>query len=214
MIISTSAAANALGYLVLTLSTTTTTIIKTHQQPPSSASPQPIPILEIVKVYGKLAGSGCYGKQAPSGSSCQIQLDKKMLLSRDEFAMKLNNDMDFQWPLKPYGIEKSLSKTAVMNKGAETRIFMDELESRRLYNPRDPTGPLPTSLRPALNKQLQKEGILDSRAIDVTYEALTDYNNNNNNNAGENRNSDSGDDFIDYYDFLKMIGTNSISWPK
>ena len=33
-----------------------------------------VPIIEVVKVYGKLAGSECYGKQAPKGSSCQINL--------------------------------------------------------------------------------------------------------------------------------------------
>ena len=238
--ISTTATAHALG-LVFALSTGTITsptaasiqsqTIIIQQQQQQITSPQevaavlvgeggPIPILEIVKVYGKLAGSECYGKPSPSGSSCQIQLkdiqQTVSTLSRNEFSLKLNsNDYVFQWPLKPYGIEKSLSKTATMNKGAETRVFMEELEDRGLYNPRNPTGPLPTSLRPALNKVLQKEGILDSRAIDITYNAFTAAANTNTNAITNSKeDGDNNGEYVDYYTFLKMIGTDSISWPK
>jgi len=31
-----------------------------------------IPVVEVVKVFGKLAGSECYGRKSPPGSSCQI----------------------------------------------------------------------------------------------------------------------------------------------
>ena len=120
----------------------------------------PLPVVEVVKVYGRLAGPTCYGMTAPPASSCQIQrqdlLQKLNLLdddgnaetarsiqSRKEWGITLEQ-LDFQWPLKPYGVDKSLSKTAVMNKGAETRVFMDELEARGLYDRRNPTGPLPT----------------------------------------------------------------------
>jgi hypothetical protein len=34
-------------------------------------------------------------------------------------------------PLKPFGVERSNEKTVAMNKGAETRVFMEELERRR-----------------------------------------------------------------------------------
>ncbi|MGK3743338.1 MAG: hypothetical protein ACI90V_010194 [Bacillariaceae sp.] len=243
--VSMTATAHALG-LVFALSTgitSPTTTSTTTTQSPTRIVQQiqnqnlnlneavgggggPIPILEIVKVFGKLAGSECYGKKAPSGSSCQIQLNDIQqtvsTLSRNEFELKLqnSNDYEFQWPLKPYGIDKSLSKTATMNKGAETRVFMDELEYRGLYNPRNPTGPLPTSLRPALNKELQNEGILDPRAIDITYNAFKTTNANTNNNKkddgdnnGDNNNNNNGE-YVDYYNFLKMIGTDSISWPK
>jgi hypothetical protein len=242
--ISTTATAHAIGLVfalstgTITSPTTTSTQLPTiiiQQQQNKITSPQeaavvggggsPIPILEIVKVYGKLAGSECYGKQSPSGSSCQIQLkdiqQTVSALSRNEFALKLNsNDYEFQWPLKPYGIDKSLSKTATMNKGAETRVFMEELEYRGLYNPRNPTGPLPTSLRPSLNKALQNEGILDSRAIDITYNAFTTNTNTITNNKddgdnnGDNNNNNNNGEYVDYYNFLKMIGTDSISWPK
>ncbi|OEU17051.1 hypothetical protein FRACYDRAFT_239654 [Fragilariopsis cylindrus CCMP1102] len=244
--ISATATAHALG-LVFALSTDTITsptaasiqsqTIIIQQQQKQATSPQeaaaaavggggsggPIPILEIVKVYGKLAGSECYGKPSPSGSSCQIQLkdiqQTVSTLSRNEFSVKLNsNEYVFQWPLKPYGLEKSLSKTATMNKGAETRVFMEELEDRGLYNPRNPTGPLPTSLRPALNKALQKEGILDSRAIDITYNAFTAEANTNTDSNTVTNSKEDGDnnngEYVDYYTFLKMIGTESISWPK
>ena len=94
-----------------------------------------------------------------------------------------------------------------MNKGAETYLFMSELESRKLYDPRNPASPLPTSLRPALNKQLQNEGILDDRAIELAYRGLL---------AGSDRTAseEAGAEFMDYYDFLKEIGPNAISWPK
>lgn len=191
-----------------------------------------IPVLEVLKVYGKLAGPDCYGKKAPQGSSCQIRLqdleqtflsldtnesngattaNKRTIVSREEFESKLER-IEFQWPLKPYGInEKTLTKTSVMNKGAETRVFMEELESRALYDSRNPTGPLPTSLRPVLNRHLQSEGILDARAIDLAYEALFGGSGDDNGRGllmGEETK------FIDYYDFLKLIGPNSISWPK
>ena len=48
-----------------------------------------------------------------------------------------------------------------------------------------------------MNRKLQTEG-----AIDLTYEAFS-------------RGVDVGEDeYIGYYDFLKIIGPNSISWPK
>lgn len=215
----------ALGIVFALMSPATTSQLP----PPETSLPQynnNVPVLEVVKVYGKLAGPECYGKQAPKGSSCQIQLNDlqqtlssssvssetdDFVISRDEFAAKLEK-MEFRWPLKPFGINgsASLAKTAVMNKGAETRVFMEELEARRLYDPRNPTGPLPTSLRPALNRQLQTEGILDKRAIDRTYEAFV--------GDGSPRAAMYGGDetaqFIDYYEFLKLFGPNSISWPK
>ena len=194
--------------------------------PEISSLPKPnddnnVPVLEVVKVYGKLAGPECYGKQSPKGSSCQINLNDltqnlfsspSTALSKDDFA-KMLEQMEFQWPLKPFGVDASasLSKTAVMNKGAETRVFMEELERRGLYDARNPMGPLPTSLRPTLNQQLQSEGILDNRAIDRTYETLI---------VGEGSRSellradDATTKFLDYYDFLKLFGPSSITWPK
>ena len=194
-----------------------------------------VPIIEVVKVYGKLAGSECYGKQAPKGSSCQINLkDLEQRLSgadasdtaasapsKQVFETKLKT-MEFLWPLKPFGVDKSpsLVKTAVMNKGAETMVFMQELEARGLYDPRNPTGPLPTSLRPSLNKALQAEGIIDQRAIDRTYEVL--FGVSDGRQAGiflegaitGQGNGPLTDGFLDYYDFLKLFGPNSITWPK
>jgi len=201
--------------------------------PGSSNINSNIPVLEVVKVYGKLAGSDCYGKRAPNGASCQIQLkDLKQrllssstttttpseididnidpasslrILSKENFQAGMEM-MEFRWPLKPFGVDgsPSLAKTAVMNKGAETRVFMEELEARRLYDPRNPAGPLPTSLRPALNQKLQAEGILDQRAIDGAYEAL----------FGERSHLGGGSEYLDYYEFLKLFGPNSITWPR
>ena len=213
--------------------------VATGIQPLDTSTPYPtnhssdnIPILEVVKIYGKLAGPECYGKQAPNHSSCQINLntlnqrlsnghDTSATPSKEVFEQQLNT-MEFLWPLKPFGVDKSpsLSKTAVMNKGAETIVFMQELEARKLYDPRNPTGPLPTSLRPNLNKALQIEGIVDPRAIDRTYQVLYGESITSTSQEGilsEGTSSSSGpfaDGFLDYYDFLKLFGPNSITWPK
>jgi len=127
------------------------------------------------------------------------------------------DQLEFQWPLKPYGVDQSpsLAKTAVMNKGAETRVFMEELEKRGLYNPRNPTGPLPTSQRPALNKILQKEG-LDVSAVSLVFDGFTAGN-----DQGRELTADQvvekifqGRDHVDYYEFLRVIGTDAITWPN
>lgn len=190
--------------------------------PPSAESPSAsgVPVLEVIKVYGKIAGPECYGKVAPEGSSCQItvkdvewvfHLDKKAetsTMTLEEFQIELDK-ADFQWPLKPYGIEKSLSKTATMNKGAETRVFMEQLEGRGLYDKRNPTGPLPTSLRPQLNSILQHEGT-DPRTVERLFGALGG-------SGGELKLAKLREKFsskaIDYYDFIELIGKETISWP-
>ena len=79
----------------------------------------------------------------------------------------------FRWPLKPWGTanSKSNAKTAMMNKSAETAVYMLELEKRGLYDPRNPAGPLPTSLRPQLNAQVGGEPI-DARAGRAVFRAL------------------------------------------
>lgn len=182
--------------------------------------PTPVPVLEVIKVYGHLASSDCFGSKAPSGSSCQLPLgylteelglSKSSSISQEEFD-KVVKETKFQWPLKPYGIDKSLTKTATMNKGAETRVFMDELERRGLFDRRNPTGPLPTSLRPKLNQQLEKES-LDSSVVSQVYAAL---------NGGKQgdltverlQETFGGQDALDYYAFLDLLEKESIIWPQ
>mmetsp|Transcript_23437 Transcript_23437/g.44579 ORF Transcript_23437/g.44579 Transcript_23437/m.44579 type:complete len:213 (-) Transcript_23437:68-706(-) len=170
-----------------------------------------VPILEVIKVYGKMAGPACFGKMSPNGSSCQVTRDEfdsiiGSSLSKEQLATTIMR-LEFQWPLKPYGVEKSEFKTAIMNKGAETRLYMEELEQRGLYDRRNPTGPLPTSLRPNLNRILQQEGVSQD-AIDLFYDRL----------AGGGGAVVAGDALfqgrqaIDYYDFLEFLGKNSITW--
>jgi hypothetical protein len=180
---------------------------------PPSSSEVVVPILEVVKLYGKLAGPTCFGKTAPKGSSCQItrqdfdRVFPETHVSKENLQVQMEQ-LNFQWPLKPYGVEKSESQTAVMNKGAETSVYMDELEQRSLFDKRNPTGPLPTSLRPDLNRLLQEEGI-SRAAIDLLYERLS---------ATKDFPQSSaealfrGQDAIDWYDFLDVLGKNSISW--
>jgi hypothetical protein len=198
------------GLLAATVATTTIS--------DSSSPPATVPVLEVIKVYGKMAGDECYGTTAPKGSCCQITLseverkfhldDGNPVLTLDEF----QNDLDaaeFKWPLKPYGVDKSLSKTATMNKGAETRVFMKQLEERGLYDKRNPAGPLPTSLRPQLNAILQREGV-DRRTTERVFGVLGGT-------GGELSTKKLREKFsaraVDYYDFIDMIGKEMITWP-
>jgi len=152
-------------------------------------------------------------------------------LDRDQFGDRLTH-LPFRWPLKPYGIDKSLDKTALMNKGAETALYMQQLEQAGLYDPRNPTGPLPTSLRPKLNAILQQEGLqqatvdriydliategADSSRKVVTIQSVTDHwfvgaSNDKNQNDGD-RIVSNNDATLDYYDFVKLLGAETISW--
>ncbi|CAB9520682.1 expressed unknown protein [Seminavis robusta] len=189
---------------------------------PIPSTPVEIPVLEVVKVYGRIAGPECYGMKAPSGSSCQVQLsdfkralgllDQGKYVQRDEFATRLDG-LEFQWPLKPYGVDKSLSKTAVMNKGAETRVYMEELEGRGLYDRRNPTGPLPSSLRPAMNRAIQAEG-LDKRAVDLVFRSFSSGSRDGTLSTEQIDRIFQGRDEMDYYDYLKIVGTDSVRWPN
>jgi len=192
-------------------------VVTSLSNPPPST---PVPVLEVIKVYGHLATSDCFGSKAPPGSSCQLPLgyleeelglSKASSISQEDFG-RVMKGTKFQWPLKPHGIDKSLTKTATMNKGAETKVYMDELERRGLYDRRNPTGPLPTSLRPKLNQQLGNEDI-DPVVVDRAFAAL---------NGGQQgdltaerlQETFRGEDALDYYSFLDLIGKESIVWPQ
>lgn len=202
---------------------------------PPATTPTTVPALQIIVAYGKLAGRTCYGSTSPPGSSCQLPLSdlehelgldpssssSSSGLTRGEFKTRLNN-LPFQWPLKPYGRDslKKLSKTAVVNKGAETAIYMDELERRGLYDRRNPTGPLPTNLRPEMNKVLEKEG-LGEDAVDVVFDALVGDAGSSASAGGEKivtreelKRVFGERDAIDYYGFLELVGNNNINWPR
>ena len=156
------------------------------------------------------------------------------LISRQEFTRRLNDDWVFQWPLKPYGVtdQSSLAKTAVVNKGAETRLYMNLLEQHGLYDRRNPAGPLPTSLRPQLNALLQKEGVSAEAAYQIYSLAFCSRSGRAslvgqdedsscpvdlstifvNNQANDDNGTTPSVEALDYYDFVKMLGEKSISW--
>lgn len=178
-----------------------------------------VPVVDVIKVYGSLATPECYGSKAPAGSSCQVSIQKleeelgllsSSSISQQDFVSALDN-LDFQWPLKPYGLnDDSLRKTATMNKGAETRVYMEELERRGLYDRRNPTGPLPTSLRPKLNKVIQSEP-LEASVSQRVFEALGgDSTKTLTKQALENRVGET----MDYYSFIDLIGKQAIEWPN
>jgi hypothetical protein len=96
-----------------------------------------------------------------------------------------------------------------MNKGAETRVFMDQLEERGLYDKRNPTGPLPTSLRPQLNRVLQEEGIVDPRTSDRVFQTLGGKDGKLAAEAVEQM----FENRMDFYGFLDLLGKDSITWP-
>merc|ERR1712071_555778 len=111
---------------------------------------------------------------------------------------------------------------------------MDQLERRGLYDRRNPSGPLPTSLRPQLNDELMREG-LNIDALNVVFDALV-KNQSNDSSDGErekdmltkkdleriyekNQNDGNGigdvnDKALDYYGFINLIGAEKINWPN
>ena len=162
----------------------------------------PVPVMDVLQVYGRLAGPECFGKTVPAaaGASCQLtaaRIRETTGVSETEFETRLAA-LPFRWPLKPYGTAASPSnaKTVAINKNAETAVYMRELEQRRLYNRNDPTGPLPTSLRPALDAQLSREPI-SPEASKLAFRALR------------------GDaPTLDWFSFLERIGAEQVVWPR
>ena len=170
--------------LACALSTAPVSVMGPHSSTVASdaapaAAKAEVPVTDLVQVFGRLAGDECFGATAPPGSSCQLSIGRALQilgldvsdggqasLSEDEFVALLQK-RHFRWPLKPWGTAnspKSNAKTAVMNKCAETAVFMSELTRNGLYDPRNPAGPLPTSMRPQLNARLEAEEIRETSA--------------------------------------------------
>ena len=212
------------------------TILLADQQSTTTATTGPIDILDVIQVYGKLAGPACYGKVAPKGSSCQITRDdltrklfgeqqqqQQQFLDLPAFQQRIQL-LPFAWPLKPFGVDdpSNLAKTAVMNKSVETRLYMQLLQKEGLYDPRNPAGPLPSSLRPQLNallqQQQQQEGLKSSTVIERVYRMLLSS---DRSTTGRELSKDQldrfftetvGRDTLDYYDFLRLLGPNTVSY--
>ena len=70
-------------------------------------------------------------------------------------------------------------------------------EQRRLYDAHDPTGPLPTSLRPALDAQLSREPI-SPEAARLAFRALRD----------------DAPAPLDWFSFLERVGAEQVVWPR
>ena len=161
----------------------------------------PVPVLDVLQVYGRLAGPECFGKTVPpsAGASCQLTAERiRETIGDSEAGFEARiAEMPFRWPLKPYGTAASPSnfKTVAINKNAETAVYMSELEQRRLYNRNDPTGPLPTSLRPVLDAQLSREPI-SPEASKLAFRALRDA------------------PTLDWFSFLERIGAEQVVWPR
>jgi hypothetical protein len=94
----------------------------------------PVPVMDVLQVYGRLAGPECFGKTVPAaaGASCQLTADRIRETIGDAneagFEARLAA-LPFRWPLKPYGTAASPSnvKTVAINKNAETAVYMREL---------------------------------------------------------------------------------------
>ena len=103
-----------------------------------------------------------------------------------------------------------------MNKSAETAIFMAELEKRGLYDPRNPAGPLPTSLRPLLNQKVGGDGV-DPRVARAAYRALSGGESGPLSvarldatlRAADGREEGGGAPALDYYSFQGLMGRNA-----
>ena len=68
-------------------------------------------------------------------------------------------------------------------------------EQRRLYDSHDPTGPLPTSLRPALDAQLSRE-LISPEASKLAFRALR------------------GAPTLDWFSFLERVAAGEVVWPR
>ena len=93
----------------------------------------PVPVMDVLQVYGRLAGPECFGKTVPAaaGASCQLTAERIRETIGDTeavFEARLAA-LPFRWPLKPYGTAASPSnvKTVAINKNAETAVYMREL---------------------------------------------------------------------------------------
>ena len=95
----------------------------------------PVPVMDVLQVYGRLAGPECFGKTVPAaaGASCQLTAERIRetigdVTSEAGFEARLAA-LPFRWPLKPYGTAASPSnvKTVAINKNAETAVYMREL---------------------------------------------------------------------------------------
>jgi hypothetical protein len=93
----------------------------------------PVPVMDVLQVYGRLAGPECFGKTVPpsAGASCQLTAERIRETIGDSeagFEARLAA-LPFRWPLKPYGTAASPSnvKTVAINKNAETAVYMREL---------------------------------------------------------------------------------------
>lgn len=187
-------------------------------------------IVQVIQVYGRLASRDCYGLLAPVGSSCQLTrwglysklrlVDRDSGINRDEFE-RVVQEQSFGWPLKPFGVagSSSVTKTATMNKGVETRIYNQLLERYQLYNPHNPASPLPTSLRPQLDDILQSQDV-DAYTIDAIYDRLV-RSDTTTSAAGASRTLTreqldqllfSKQDALDFYEFVDLLGVDNISW--
>ena len=95
----------------------------------------PVPVMDVLQVYGRLAGPECFGKTVPpsAGASCQLTAERIRETIGDvknEAGFEARLDaLPFRWPLKPYGTAASPSnaKTVAINKNAETAVYMREL---------------------------------------------------------------------------------------
>ena len=94
----------------------------------------PVPVMDVLQVYGRLAGPECFGKTVPAraGASCQLTAARIRETidntNEAEFEARLAA-LPFRWPLKPFGTAASPSnvKTVAINKNAETAVYMREL---------------------------------------------------------------------------------------
>lgn len=179
----------------------------------------PVPAVEMVKVYGKLAGPECFGRIVPAsvGASCQLPLSRlaaELELEDgpvDEAAFESRLDsLSFRWPLKPYGTAGSDSnvRTVGLNKNAETALYMGELETRGLYDKHNPSTPLPTSLRPTLNAALQREKV-PPEAASLAFRSLS--------GGARTLSADGlarlGPEPLDYFSFIDLVGKMNMVWP-
>mmetsp|Transcript_26435 Transcript_26435/g.36906 ORF Transcript_26435/g.36906 Transcript_26435/m.36906 type:complete len:243 (-) Transcript_26435:236-964(-) len=152
-------------------STAALTLIKKN----AAAADLSVTKYDTVSLFGRIATSSCYGKIA-NRATCQIDGENLMgrllkgssSISKEQLKENIR-DLQFEWPLKPYGQEKENKvKTVILNKPAELSEWKEAARRKNLGDPFY----LNASGREKLNKAISTEELTDD-AVDALFKILS-----------------------------------------
>lgn len=181
-----------------------------------------VEVLDVLNLYGRLAGSGCFGRTAPAGLSCQLGMEDfdrvvfrgAAAVDEGSFTAALRATAP-RWPLRP---AVPPQQTALASRLAELRVLKDAAFNRFStpgYNPSDRE--LPVAVATALASEE-----LPMAAVHLVFVRL----------AGSGRSSAElprgagltregvasmlaslEGRALDWYSFLDLLGRQWVTWP-